>query len=93
MYALKYGTPPVATAVGGLRDSIVPWPDPDATGFTYYRADANDLYQAIMDAYELWEHNRPRWKDMMIRAMHKDFTWKHSAASYIELYRELGFKG
>ena len=28
MYALRYGTPPIATSVGGLRDTIVPCPHP-----------------------------------------------------------------
>ena len=35
MYSLSYGTPPVATAVGGLRDTIIPYPAENATGFVF----------------------------------------------------------
>ena len=92
MYALKYGTPPVATAVGGLRDSIVPWPDPGATGFTYYRASQQELYEAILEAYALWENNQELWTEMMLRAMKSEFTWDRSAARYLDVYRELGYE-
>ncbi|MDR2050335.1 MAG: glycogen synthase [Deltaproteobacteria bacterium] len=92
MYALKYGTPPVATAVGGLKDSIRPWPAPDATGFTCYRPAPGELYDCIMKACAVWTQNRPLWIEMMIRAMNKNFTWNDSAKKYIEIYRELGLK-
>jgi starch synthase len=92
MYALKYGTPPVATAVGGLKDSIIPWPRDNATGFTFYNADPQDLYESIMDACEIWENNPDMWRGIMLRAMNKDFTWDESAARYIELYRGLGLR-
>ena len=92
MYALKYGTPPVATAVGGLKDSIIPWPRDNATGFTFYNADPQDLYESIMDACEVWENNPDMWRDIMLRAMNKDFTWDESATRYIELYRGLGLR-
>ena len=35
IYSLRYGTPPVATHVGGLIDTIVPYPDAEATGFMF----------------------------------------------------------
>lgn len=93
MYALKYGTPPVATAVGGLRDSIIPWPAPNATGFTYYRPTPQDLYEAILEAYALWENNQELWYEMVLRAMKSEFTWDKSAARYLDVYRELGYEG
>jgi len=90
MYALRFGTPPVATAVGGLKDTIVPYPDPRATGFTFSRTDAEGFYAAICQALDLWRTNKKYWKGMVDRAMSQDFSWEHSAAQYIELYRSLG---
>ena len=64
MYALRFGTLPVATAVGGLRDTIVSWPDPQATGFTFSEPDADLFYRTILDALDLW--SRPEeWRPMI----------------------------
>ncbi len=93
MYALKYGTPPVATAVGGLRDSIIPWPEAESTGFTFGKPTPDDLYASVMDAYYVWEDNPQEWRDLVIRAMKKNFTWDESAKKYIELYRQMGYEG
>lgn len=93
MYALKYGSPPVATSVGGLRDSIIPWPDPAATGFTFDRAESPSLYTAILTAMSLWENDPGAWRAMMIRAMKSEFTWERSAKCYLDVYRELGYEG
>ncbi len=89
IYALRFGTPPVATAVGGLRDTIVPWPDPAATGFTFAAADPDLFYAAIRDAIDVY--SRPdAWREMVVRAMRADFSWEKAAKAYIEVYRELG---
>lgn len=89
MYALRFGTPPVATAVGGLRDTIVSWPDPQATGFTFSEPDAEQFYRSILDALELWSQPDAWWA-MMVRAMRADYSWEKAAKNYIDLYRELG---
>jgi len=89
MYALRFGTPPVATAVGGLRDTIVPWPDTEATGFTFRDPDPEQFYRAISDALEVW--TRPEeWRGIVTRAMRADYSWEKAAKNYINLYRELG---
>ena len=93
MYALKYGTLPIATAVGGLRDSIVSWPKSGATGFTYARPNSQDLYGAILLAISIWETQPEEWREMMIRAMRSEFTWEESAKRYLDVYRELGYEG
>jgi len=90
MYALRFGTPPVATAVGGLRDTITPYPHPQATGFTFEEPTAEAFYDAVRQALDLWRSNRPAWKGMVERAMAQNFSWEQSAAQYIDLYRSLG---
>lgn len=89
MYALRYGTPPVATAVGGLNDSIVPYPDPNATGFTFARADADSFYAAICQALEAWEQPEV-WNGIRERGMRQSFTWERAAGQYLDVYRALG---
>lgn len=89
IYALRFGTPPVATAVGGLRDTITPYPAKDATGFTFEKPDADLFYEAVAQAVDAWQ-DRKEWAKMVKRAMLKEFTWDRSAAEYIALYRALG---
>ena len=89
MYALRFGTPPVATGVGGLRDTIVPWPHPDCTGFIFNNADSESFFDAIVKAVD-YRSKPHRWKALVKRAMRADFTWEKAAKKYIETYRSLG---
>jgi len=90
IYSLRYGTPPVATAVGGLKDTIVPYPHPEATGFIFDRPDPDSFFQAICQALDVWENDPGLWSQIRSRAMLQAFTWERSAARYIDAYRELG---
>ena len=90
MYALRYGTPPVATAVGGLRDTIEAWPSPEATGFIFLNSTAQAFFGAVKKAVELWTDDPAGWKLMVQRAMKRAFTWDRAADEYLELYRKLG---
>lgn len=92
MYSLKYGTPPVATKVGGLNDSIIPYPDPEATGFHFDKPEPEPFYQAILQALDVWENDREQWENIRRRAMLQAFTWEKSAKKYIKVYEELGVK-
>jgi len=89
MYALKFGTVPVATAVGGLKDTIVPHPDPACTGFTFARPEAGLLAEAVGRAVALWE--RPeQWAPIRARAMKAEYSWDAAARRYLETYRRAG---
>ncbi len=90
MYALRFGTPPVATAVGGLKDTIVPWPDREATGFIFQRSDSRSFLEAVMQAVAVWRTMPDAWQAMVRRAMSKEFTWQDAAGRYVDVYRELG---
>ena len=89
MYALRYGTPPVATAVGGLRDTINPWPGDHATGFIFENSTPQDFLRAIREAVFLWTESPDTWKAMVRRAMSQAFTWQKSCGEYAEIYRQI----
>ncbi len=89
MYALRYGTPPVATAVGGLRDTIIPWPAEDATGFIFTNSTPDEFLDAIKEAVTLWDTDQKAWKAMVVRAMNQAFTWERSSREYADVYRKI----
>ncbi len=92
IYSLRYGTVPVVRATGGLDDTIVGFPAPDATGFKFLDYNGKALLDAIRQACAEWE-NREAWTAMIVRGMKKDFSWTASAGEYSLLYRLLASSG
>lgn len=90
MYAMRYGTPPVVRATGGLRDTVEPF-DPltgNGTGFVFDAPTPEALATCVREA--LWTKARPRlWRQIMQNAMAQDFSWSKSAQAYAELYAKL----
>ena len=83
MYSLRYGTVPVVRATGGLDDTIE-----EGTGFKFREYSARALLAAIRAASAAFTDGEI-WKAMMRRGMRKDFSWRVSAAKYLDLYNEL----
>jgi starch synthase len=76
IYSLRYGTPPVVRATGGLEDTV------DAqTGFKF----RDDLAGAVEAAIEEFQ-DRDTWVARMRRGMARDFSWDVSAVDYQTLY-------
>lgn len=90
MFAMKYGNLPVATATGGLADSICDYPtDPDiATGFLYTEKNTAGLVKSLSLALDTFE-NQEIWQLMQKNAMKTDFCWRTSAKKYLEVYKSL----
>ncbi len=89
MYSLRYGTPPVATGVGGLKDTIVPYPDGKSTGFIFNDFTSEGLLRAIDEALEVFKDQKA-WRKLQLRGMQEDFSWKRSAEIYVQAYKRLG---
>lgn len=91
MYACRYGTVPIVRSVGGLRNSIPDIGEPDGSGrgirFDNFTLDdaALSVFRAA-DAYE----NQDFFQELRQRIMAVDFSWEHSAQTYLDIYKELG---
>ena len=87
MEAMRYGTIPVARAVGGLADTIEDFNprNESGVGFVFKDFDKWQLFAQIVRALEVYSHQN-MWKGLVSRAMTKDFSWKTSAKRYLELY-------
>jgi len=92
-YAMRYGTIPVVTSVGGLTDTVR---DADehamragtATGFRFAEQSAPAMLACLERA--LAAYAQPvTWRRLQRQAMSQDFGWQASAARYLALYREL----
>jgi starch synthase len=83
IYSLRYGTPPVARATGGLDDTI-----DHTTGFKFRELSSTAFLDAVLEACTAWE-DRDSWMERMKNGMSRDFSWKRSAREYSDLYGRL----
>lgn len=90
IYSLKYGTLPIARAVGGLSQIIRDYDPVTDTGwgFLFYNYSPAALWDAIKRA-RFQYIDQTAWQELMQRAMAQDFSWKTAAAEYTALYRKL----
>jgi starch synthase len=92
MYSLRYGTVPVVRNVGGLADTVVDatpetLADGSANGFSFSGADAAALVGAARRALAA-QADAPLWARLQLTGMRRDFSWRHSARAYEQLYRD-----
>ena len=86
LYALRYGTLPVAHATGGLRDTVK-----GRVGYPFAPCEAGALRRAMdraMDAYKASDGNSKadsRWRKKQERAMTSDLSWNVAAEKYEKL--------
>lgn len=91
MYAMAYGTPPVARRTGGLADTIVDANDATlhdgvATGFMFDGQSSSALMYAVRRALECYR-TPDVWRAIQDSGMKCDFSWSSAAQAYIEVYR------
>lgn len=87
LIAMRYGTLPIARAVGGLVDTITPVDDRKKTGTGFlFRTHTADAFaksvEAALGAYE----DEPLWKKLVSEAMGEDFSWEPAVKKYETLY-------
>lgn len=84
MIAMRYGTLPIASDTGGLRDSILNGKD----GFLFKKGQSARLRKAMERALNRMR-DKDKYRKMVERAMKKDFSWDKSAVLYKKLYEEM----
>ena len=90
MQAMRYGTLPVVTDVGGLHDTVADVDDRPGDGTGVVAASPTSL--AVLDALHrgVRAHAAPaRRKAMQKRGMAHDWSWAAPARQHLELYQEL----
>jgi len=89
MYALHYGTIPVARMTGGLVDTVIPFDGSNldvANGFGFGSQSVNDLFAVAWIA--MLNYKDPKvWKELQDNGMSTDFSWEQSAQQYERVYQ------
>lgn len=87
IYGLKYGTIPVARAVGGLQDTVREFNGKTlrGTGFKFKPFAIEYLLKTIQKAASVFK-NKPQWRRLMSNAMSQNYSWDLSAKKYSQLY-------
>jgi starch synthase len=89
MYSLRYGTPPVVRATGGLADTVIDAADEKhGNGFVFGPATAAALYAALQRAAAAWR-DPVLWRRLQKHGMARDSSWAEAAGHYAALYKKL----
>lgn len=92
LYSLAYGTLPIVTNRGGLKDSIIPYQQAEdlesATGFILRSPSTINLIETVIAALDVYK-NEAIWSQLQRNAMSQNFGWNESAQHYIKLYNQL----
>ncbi len=88
MYAMRYGTVPIARATGGLLDTIEPFDGKVGDGFLFRDLEEYQGMWGIDSSSTLFSvselHSQVRQ-----RIMAKDLSWENSAKKYLDIYHEI----
>jgi starch synthase len=86
MIAMRYGSLPLVTRTGGLKDTVFYNGEPkDSNGFAIDNADEGQLKSVLGHIVSLygWREN---WNMMVRNAMRGDYAWVKSAEAYLKLF-------
>jgi starch synthase len=97
LYSMKYGTPPVVRATGGLADTVVDTTPATlaagtATGFSFTPYAVELFLDAIRRGLALYrsrDEPEGRWHQVVRTAMRQDWSWDRSAREYEGLYQRI----
>ncbi|MBR4941377.1 MAG: glycogen synthase, partial [Clostridia bacterium] len=91
LIAMKYGAVPLVRETGGLFDTVTPYNcyTDSGTGFSFAPYSSEALDYTIRLAAGYYTDRQDIWKRLTVRCMKKDYSWKASAAKYLEVYNNL----
>lgn len=86
-YAFRYGTIPIARAVGGLKETILPFNPKtfSGNGFLFRSFSSSALLRTLRQALSLYQKTE-LWMKLVVNVMKQDFSWSGPGEEYIQLY-------
>ncbi|MEM9603845.1 MAG: glycogen synthase GlgA [Pseudomonadota bacterium] len=90
MFALRFGTLPIAHRVGGISDTVFDNASGHArsNGFTIRNLTGRAVATAIERAIHCYRNEPIRWARLQQNGMGWEFSWRRSARGYLACYAE-----
>ncbi len=88
LYSLRYGTVPIVTSVGGLKDTVIDFEAEGGYGICFLWTQPWDIDRAIKRGIQLYDESK-KFLSVRQTMMKKDFSWRHAAEKYLKLYESL----
>lgn len=85
MYAMRYGTVPVVSYTGGLRDTVKDITT-GGSGLNFTYPGVDDIIHAMSRALNVYK-NKAQMDELVLSNMKFDFAWEKSAEKYLTLYK------
>jgi starch synthase len=89
LYSLRYGTPPIVHATGGLVDSVHPY-DPKhdlGTGWMFWSPSGEAFREALHWALVTLRNHPETFRRVQQRGMRQDLSWDAVLPRYETVYR------
>lgn len=86
MYSLRYGTIPIVTATGGLRDTVQPATETGGTGFLIEEPCPGAILRTLERVVKLYKESPSRIDTLRKAGMKVQFSWATAASEYARLY-------
>lgn len=90
MYSQAYGTIPIVSRVGGLKDTVIedPFVESNRTGIVFEPGESHSLDFALDRANTLYE-KQEEFNRMQKRIMELDWSWTKRVEEFYSLYEEI----
>jgi starch synthase len=91
LIAMAYGTVPVVTPVGGLRDTVrdIRGDPVSGTGFVAREVSTDAFAEAVLSAISWHVASGAEVAEVRRRCMLADWSWRRTADEFLSLYRDL----
>lgn len=86
MYAMRYGTVPIVSYTGGLRDTVKDITT-GGSGLNFTYPGVDDIIHAISRGLNVYK-DKAKMDELVLSNMKFDFAWEKSAEKYIALYNQ-----
>ena len=76
---------------GGLRDTVLSYNESNGAGngFTFFNYNAHDMLYTVRRAEHYYRNAKDVWNTLIRRGMTGNYSWSHSAQTYLEIYSDL----
>ncbi|HLR37590.1 MAG TPA: glycogen/starch synthase [Chitinophagaceae bacterium] len=88
LYSLCYGSIPIVSSVGGLKDTVVDFGDKGGYGIRFLWVEPWDISRAIIRGKELFKNHQKMYA-LRKRMMKIDCSWTKAVKEYSNLYLNL----